>query len=134
MGGQFPGDNDLGDLLPPHPSALSRNIPAIYVKHLDDPDRDLRVSENVLIPRAPFNAVFSPCGVAQLGTAKIESAEKGASACVVINTTCQGSLCRFHGNTTGTDIFLPRRTSSATALALHLRRQRFFLGKMAASS
>jgi hypothetical protein len=30
-GAQFPGDNDLGDLLPPHPGALSQNIPAIYV-------------------------------------------------------------------------------------------------------
>jgi hypothetical protein len=30
-GAQFPCDNNLADFLPPHPGALSRNVPAIYV-------------------------------------------------------------------------------------------------------
>jgi hypothetical protein len=36
-GAQFPGDKDLGDFLPPHPGALSRNVPAIYVNILLTP-------------------------------------------------------------------------------------------------
>jgi len=95
----------------PRIQRAARNIPAIYVKHLDDPDRDLRVSENCsyLVPH--LNAVFSPCGVAQLGTAKIESAENGVSL-PWYQYNLSGQLVPFHGNTTGTDIFLPAATSS----------------------
>jgi len=36
-GAQFPGDDDMADFLPPHPEALSGNVPGIYVNILMTP-------------------------------------------------------------------------------------------------